>query len=204
MFNKYIVALIISLFANFHVGLNEALALDVPNFPSCTNISAPLKVSYDNGTHGIAGRTEIYTGSDKVYQISPETLTQCFCATNGAGVQTNWWEAASLTENQIQVFKNEGWIYIPNGALWGLKETAYLAKNADFSCKNGTSGGSSSSSNSGQGSILDGISTSVGNVLGLAFTGNIMTIIELILAGMILIAGGFIFKRKPSKKPRSR
>lgn len=199
MSNKYLLALIITSFTYIRLGIGEVLAVNVPSFPSCPNISAPLKVSYDNGTHGIAGSTDNFSGSDKVYQVSPDTLAQCFCGANGAGIQTNWWRVSSLDDSQIKVLKQDGWVYIPNGALWGLEETAYLAKNTDFQCS-GTSGsgsiGSSSSSNSGQGSVLGAISTSIGDVLGLAFTGNIQAILELVIAGMAFILGGIILKKK--------
>ena len=76
-----------------------------------------------------------YTGSDIVYQLDSGNLAQCFCSTNGEGIQTNWWKDSSLTAEEHQILINSGWIYVPNGALWGLEETQYMTFNSNFSCK---------------------------------------------------------------------
>ncbi len=145
----------------------KAHAQTVPSFPSCSNPQGSVKVSYSEGTHGIVGNGGTFTGSDTVYTLSKGTLTQCFCADNGDGTQTNWLHAASLTEAEIQVLKNQGWISVPNGQLWGLAAGEWLAFNSSFSCSGGG------------GQILAASTGTRGNVLGLATTGNIVTIYAL-------------------------
>ncbi|OGG14692.1 hypothetical protein A2875_05030 [Candidatus Gottesmanbacteria bacterium RIFCSPHIGHO2_01_FULL_46_14] len=144
----------------------KAYAQTVPSFPSCSNPQGSVKVSYSEGTHGIVGNGGTFMGSDTVYTLSEGTTTQCFCADNGDGTQTNWWHAASLTEAEIQVLKNQGWISVPNGALWGLTEGEWLAFNNSYSCQ-------------GRGQILAASTGTGGDVLGLATTGNILTIYAL-------------------------
>lgn len=170
-------------------GLNTsfALAYQIPNFPACSNPQGNLIVSYDSGTHGVVGGLA-YSGSDKVYKISDDNLIQCLCTIDGQGIQTNWWKASSLDESEIEELKRSGWIYIPNGSVWGLDQGAYIAKNISYSClsDNGTGGGDSSSSNT---------SSSVGQVLGLAFTGNIRLIYAILILGLISLAYGQILHR---------
>lgn len=111
-----------------------------PDFPLCSNPQGTLKVSYDSGTHGIVGGTS-GTGSDTVYYTGEDTLMQCFCSTNGSGIQTNWWKISSLTQDEIDQLKKLGWTYIPSGANWGLDDSSYMAKNIDYTCGGGGGGG---------------------------------------------------------------
>lgn len=181
----------------------EAFAYETPNFTSCVNPQGDIKVNYDTGTHGIAGKTGTYQGKDTVYKTSENALTQCFCAVDGVGIQTNWWKIPSLTQSEIKSLEAQGWIYIPNGALWGLDNAPYLAKNSDFSCKssNGNGGGGgggisgSSSSSNGSGGSISG-SGGIGQVLGLASTGNTVFVLATALtSGMSLLLGLFLKKR---------
>lgn len=110
-------------------------AAPIPSFPSCVSPQGTVKVHYDRGTHGIVGNPNTFTGRDTVYQLTNDTLTQCFCADDGAGIQTNWWRATSITEEQKKQLEGEGWKFIPNGADWGLENTSYYAKNNEFTCK---------------------------------------------------------------------
>jgi hypothetical protein len=122
------------------------LALDVPNFPSCQSPTGILRVSYDSGIHGIVGDAGQFVGSDRVYTVSDSNLIQCFCSTEGRGIQTDWWKQASLSESQINTLRNLGWFYIPSGLLWGLDDAPYFAKNTNYSCgSNGGSGGGGTS-----------------------------------------------------------
>lgn len=163
----------------------RVFAQTVPTFPSCLNPQGTLKVSYSEGTHGIAGSTSIYTGSDTVYRLSDETLIQCFCADDGNGIQTDWWKASTLSENEVQVLKNQGWVYVPNGALWGLTADPYLTKNSDYSCGSGgpsfaeasTYAEASADKSAGEGGIGGGGNVlggelDLGSILGLATTGS--------------------------------
>lgn len=180
----------------FSLNAASAHAAVVPKFPSCVNPQGNLKVNYPDGTHGIAGNTSTYTGSDSVYTLSENTLMQCFCAADGSGIQTNWWKVSSLTQNEIDLLVNSGWTYIPNGALWGLDNATYLAQNSNFSCK------SSNTSNNSGGSSTDqvaGVSFDAGQVLGLASTGNLQYILSFFTLGVL----SFILGSKLSK-PKKR
>ena len=153
----------------------------IPTFPRCENPQGTIKVSYSSGTHGIPGSSATNTGSDDVYTLSESTLTQCFCTDNGDGTQTNWWKVSSLTLDQIELLLSQGWVYIPDGSLWGLQEDPYLARNRKYECDKdeGKDGHLSDDgdradkkdNDGGIGSVL-GINIG-GQVLGLATTGNI-------------------------------
>ncbi len=218
MKTQALLAILLTIFT-LSFGSNSALAIDVPNFPTCSNPQGTIKVSYSDGTHGIVGDGAQYTGSDTVYQLDNGNLMQCFCSTNGQGIQTNWWKDGSITTEQRQILINSGWINIPNGALWGLEETSYFAKNADFSCGSGNNdssgnggrdGGDGRSdglgcashdcSNQGQGGQVLGISTSIGEVLGLASTGGNYLPFILATIGLSSLGAGLLLNRKTSKK----
>lgn len=127
---KFVLALLGAL-----VFVPSVYAIDgVPAFPSCVSPSGTLQVSYDTGVHGIVGDPSEHVGSDKVYLLGDSNLVQCFCSTNGAGIQTNWWRVSSLSQDQIDQLAKDGWTYIPDGSAWGLDQTAYMAKNTNFSC----------------------------------------------------------------------
>lgn len=189
---------------------NTALAqVTAPTFPLCANPQGIVKVQYNAGTHGIVNDSTTRTGSDTVYTLTNETLTQCFCAIDGNGIQTNWWKVSSLTTDEVNLLVTQGWHSVPNGALWGLEETPYLAINSSYGCKpageveNTTFNSSSTSSsdpNSTSGQVLAtttnsgqvlGI-TSQGQVLGLATTGNIQTIFVLMILSLISLPVGYV------------
>lgn len=169
---------------------SPVVAQTIPSYPSCLNPQGTVKVSYSEGTHGIVGRSGEYKGSDTVYTLNDNQVAQCFCANDGKGIQTNWLKADGMSEAEIQVLKNQGWVYIPNGALWGLSNTPYVAYNTDYSCKGDSTG-------------VGGASDSSGNILGRAFdsiqelagTGNIATIYALLTAGIASLLVGVIIKR---------
>jgi len=161
----------------------KTFAVTTPSFPSCLNPQGSLKASYANGTHGIVGSSQNYTGQDTVYQMNDQQVLQCFCDTTGAGIQTNWLKVANLSSDDIKVLENEGWILVPDGSLWGLDKTAYLAKNLSFSCRgsggsNGSSNGSSTSNDPGTTQAVLSAATS------LAGTGNIMTTLSIFILGV--------------------
>lgn len=167
--------------------VSPVLAVTTPTFPSCANPQGTTKVSYSEGTHGIVGSGATYTGKDTVYTLTDDTLTQCFCSSDGQGIQTNWWKASALTENEINILKSEGWIYVPAGLLWGLADSPYVAKNTSYSCLPaqaglpGAIGGVSDT-------VYDGIGG--GEVLGLAATGDSILVYSSFLIGAILLLVG--------------
>lgn len=157
---------------------------ETPNFPSCLNPNGTIKVSYGSGTHGVPGTSNSYSGKDTVYSQNFGNYTQCLCTVNGDGIQTNWWKISSITEDEINSLKASGWIYVPDGSLWGLEKSPYMAKNQTYSCSsNSSSGDSSSSSSSNDSGSVQGIATRFGQVLGLATTGTLPTILNYFLLG---------------------
>lgn len=181
--------ILFTLLLMFLISTSTVYAVEIPNFPSCTNPQGTMIASYDNGLHGVAGGSSYY-GSDRVYKVNDNTIVQCLCTTDGNGIQTNWWKASSLDEGQINTLKSEGWIYIPTGSVWGLDQDAYMAKNVSYSCTSGGTGGGSGSTSS--------TSSSIGQVLGLAFTGNIKLIYSIFVLGVLSLIYGQILHRARS------
>lgn len=67
-----------------------SLAVSTPSFPSCVNPTGQVIASYQDGTHGVPGDTNTYTGEDTVYALNAEQVVQCLCTSNAEGIQTNW------------------------------------------------------------------------------------------------------------------
>ncbi|MEK7165253.1 MAG: hypothetical protein AAB874_00400 [Patescibacteria group bacterium] len=160
-------------------------AVVIPSFPACTDPQGSKKVSYSDGTHGIVGSTATYEGSDTVYTLDGDRLVQCFCPKSGAtGVQSNWWKAVNLSNDDIGVLKNDGWNYVPNGALWGLENAPYVVKNNEYACL-GTGGGE----------IASGVSQKL-DVLGLASTGDVVFVLGSgISAVAFLLLGIYVYRQ---------
>ncbi|OGK26702.1 hypothetical protein A2954_06945 [Candidatus Roizmanbacteria bacterium RIFCSPLOWO2_01_FULL_37_12] len=178
------------IFLNLSVPLSFATTTP-PEFPSCANPQGSIIANYSSGTHGVPGVVTTYQGVDTVYSVSENIVLQCLCTVDGEGIQTNWWKASSLTEEEIESFKSQGWNFIPDGSAWGLDPAYYLAKNVNYTCRS-TGGGESSSSSSSSGVTT----TSIGDVLGLAATGNIKIIYGLIFAGFLSLVFGYLLKEK--------
>lgn len=146
---KKIVIFLFSILSVFlYSGINASkvgAVFDIPQFPSCPNPGGTLIVSYPDGTHGIPGDSNTYTGSDSVYSINSTQNVQCFCASNGSGIQSNWWKAGSISQKDIDTLRNLGWIFIPDGSLWGLDPVAYMVKNENYNCNGGGNGGNGGS-----------------------------------------------------------
>src|SRR3990167_3192719 len=168
----FFVFLFLAIFATSVIAI-----VNVPNFPSCVNPQGTVIASYSSGTHGVPGDSTAYSGSDTVYKINNETLTQCLCTDDGDGIQTNWWKASSLSSQEIENLKTQDWVFVPDGTAWGLDNTSYLSKNSKYSCR-GIGGG--------------------GDVLGLATTGDIKIIYSLLLIGTASLCLGFVLNRKGS------
>lgn len=163
-----------------------------PPQATCITPQGAVIADYSSGTHGVPGNTNNYSGSDKVYNLGNSNALQCFCTTDGSGVDTIWWGSiSSLTQSQIDNFVSQGWIYIPNGALWGLEAKPYLAKNSNYLCSNTGSGGQT-------------ISTNAPEVLGssLAATGGKGIITTFVYASILWLLAGLLLKFKSSKNSR--
>ncbi len=174
----------------FALMAQPAQAVTVPTFPSCTATQGSIIAYYPSGTHGVPGDSTTYTGIDTVYEVDGVRVLQCLCPDNGEGVQTLWWQYDGLSENDLSVLQNQGWIWIANGTAWGLNDAPYLAKNSNFSCvgRGGEVAGSSASTNSSSG--VGGASSpqSYGQVLGaqLAATGTAKWGTAAVLGGALL------------------
>ncbi len=176
-------------------------------FTSCLTPTGTVIADYADGTHGIVGQGSA-TGHDTVYSLGNGNVLQCLCGADGVGVQTNWMPIEELSGDQIKIYENQGWIYVPTGSAWGLSEGAYLAKNISYTC------GGSSTTNSGGGSAggdgrtdgrTDGRSDGLGSIVqaakgsaGLASTGNITFVLSILGAGIFLTLVG-LFMRKNTK-----
>jgi len=157
-------------------------AVNSPAFPSCPNPGGELKADYNEGNHGIPGKLGDQTGSDSVYTIG-ENNVQCFCSTDNQGTQTNWWKISSLTQSEIDQLKNSGWIYVANGAVWGLEETPYMAFNSNYAC---------GSAIGGSGEVQGTSTQESGQVLGAAIlpaTGSWGILVILGLGLFLLLVG---------------
>ncbi len=189
-------------------------AVDAPNFPSCSSPQGQVIASYNNGTHGIPGQEGTFTGSDTVYTLNSDTVMQCFCSDGGQGMQTNWWKASALTQDQISILESQGWYYIPDGSLWGLNSDPYITQNMPFNCKPGspqsTNGGGGSNQGDGR---SDGrsscpectaapqiLSAQTGQILGLADTGDIWILYCVFGLAIVLLGLGSRMLRHSNKR----
>ena len=116
-------------------------AYTVPSFPSCTSPSGTLIASYSSGPHWIPVESGMREGSDAVYSLTDNTNLQCYCDLAGNGIQSDWWKISELTQGEIDTLVGQGWIYVGNGADFGLSAAPYLARNSSFACAGGSDGG---------------------------------------------------------------
>ena len=191
---KAISILTIALIAIF-LNVTNVQAYTLPTFPTCLNPQGEIKAS-NTGTHGVPGDYATYKGIDVVYKLSGDTYMQCLCPENGNGVQTNWWKVSGLSTTEIEELKQKGYVYVPNGIVWGLEEAPYIANNFTYSClaKGGgptpTPGPGPTSTPAPSNNSSSSSSNSVSSVLGLANTGNIKSIYFYTVSGLFLIAVG--------------
>jgi len=149
-------------------------AVEIPRFPSCVNPEGTVIADYASGTHGVPGIATTYTGSDKVYWLGESQVLQCLCP-DEHGIETHWWKYSEVSNDDMKVLLDQGWVYIPTGKAWGLNDDPYLAKNSEYWCGGGGVGGSSGSGDSGSNSGSGGSEGVGGSVLGLsslAMTGS--------------------------------
>lgn len=178
--------LCIAIFLSFVTRPSVVFAATPPAFPACINPQGEVIASYPSGSFGIVGKVGSFAGKDTVYRIGDGALTQCFCPVDGNGIQTNWWKVSNLTTEEINEQVAQGWVLVPDGSAWGLEAVPYLALNIDYSCSTGSVQGTSSLNNSGVG----------GQILGLAATGNIESIMILAIFGTLLVTSGVLIRRK--------
>ncbi len=180
----------ITLFALFGGTTQPAFAVSTPDFGSCLNPQIAASQVNNGDNHGVVGQIASYKGTDTIYTLSNGNVLQCLCPDNGSGIQTNWLKVNDLSETDVNILKNEGWIYVATGSSWGLEDVAYLAKNSNFSCRSESTSTSSSSSNSSSSE-----QKVEGQVLGLASTGSEVAIYGLILAGITSLIAGLLLNK---------
>lgn len=176
-----------------------------PSFPLCPNPGGSQTSGYTTGDHGIAGKPGVYNGSDSVFKIDDNRTVQCYCDNTGNfGIQTNWWKVANITQDEIDTFKNLGWIFIPDGSIWGLDPVPYLAFNSNNTCSGQVGGSSTSSTSNSSTSSNSTQSVGGGDVLGayteFANTGTMGIIVLFFGVGCILIGASILTKSKTSRR----
>src|SRR5471030_172071 len=133
-----------------HLSVQPTLALNTPPLFSCQSPVGSTIAAFDSGSHGIAGDSANYTGSDHVYSIDSDHVLQCFCPTGTSeGIASNWTKLTDPTETNIEYYQKLGWTYVPNGQAWGLDDAAYIVKNDHFACYPEAGGDGGGNSNSG-------------------------------------------------------
>lgn len=187
---------------------------DSPSFPLCTNPQGSVIANYDTGSHAIAGQMSLQDGKDTVYSLDADMqqVTQCFCPpTELNGIQTNWLQASTLSEEEKQQLISNGWIYIANGATWGLANGPYLAQNVTYACnETGESTPpptsvtpapiiaviqSADTNNSSSNNSSTNTSSSQNSPSSLPNTGDSIILIEIISAGLISLTISFLLKK---------
>ena len=102
-----------------------------------------------------------------------------------------------MTQDEIDTLVNLGWYFIPDGSLWGLDPEPYMALNSTYACGGESSNGSSGSSSGSQGTVLAAAATSQGgSVLGLADTGDLVTLYGLSVLGFASIILGTLLQKE--------
>ena len=105
-------------------------------FPACPAPSGSQVAGYPEGWHWIVGEPTLRWGSDYVYRIKDAKYVQCYCSleTKPTGIQTNWLPASLVKEEVKQGLLAKGWLYVANGADFGLENVPFLAQNVASKC----------------------------------------------------------------------
>lgn len=197
MLKTFLFLIVLTLF-----GTSNAFAIsDTPQFPGCPNPGGTQISGYTTGSHGIVGQPGVFTGSDNVFKIDNTRTVQCYCNENGnSGIQTNWWKVTGITQDEINIYKNLGWSFIPDGSVWGLDAEPYLAININNACSGQVGGTTNSSSSSSTNNSGIGGGDVLGAYTEFANTGTMGIIILMFGLGFILIGASILSKSKTSKR----
>lgn len=183
---KNLLAALLIAFAFFLPSKVSAQSIQPPQFPNC-NVppSAEIKANYQDGIHGIPGESGEYKGSDIVFQVTPDMVLQCFCPNDQSeGIQTNWWKVPNISDQDRNIFTKQGWVFVPNGKLWGLDESNYLARNIRYEC-NGVGGiGGANSDILGISTLAATGSTNLSLILGAVGIGISGIVLQLLKRGV--------------------
>lgn len=180
------------------LSVKPSFAVSTP-VSTCLNPQGTIIANHPSGIHGIVGTNSTYEGKDTVYKVSDSQALQCFCPATGLGIQTNWVKASQYSDSEIQILKNQGWVYVVTGAPWGLDDVAYVAQNVNFACS-GSSNGTSSGSSNGSSNSVGGSSHSAMSVLNAATTsfartGTAPFLFQVIGAGFLSLLLGITLKK---------
>lgn len=190
-------------------GMASAAHAQAPEFGSCLNPQWSVsQVNHSsNAQHGVIG-VGSFAGTDTIYK-SGKNVLQCLCTPEGKGYQTNWMSVEGLSSDKIKVYENEGWIYLATGTSYGLDDSAYLAKNIEYTCTEvsctptptvtgtvtPTPTGVGATSTPAPTEAAKGDSAVQNAVTTLANTGNMALISSLLLAGAASLLLGLLLKR---------
>ena len=119
----------------FGVSLLAQANVNPPSFSTCQSFYGTDGdfASHETGTHQIVGGG-LLEGFDNVYSQDGGNYLQCYCPVEGEdGIQTVWWLADDLSEEDVNYYKAMGWFY-ENGLQWNLGDHWYLAKNSASVC----------------------------------------------------------------------
>lgn len=203
---KTSIILLSLLFLQSFASTSFALA-EPPQF-SCQSPVGNTIADFNEGTHGIAGESATFVGSDVVYSVDSDHVLQCFCPSDSnSGIQSNWAKLTDTSEDTINYYQKLGWSYVPNGTAWGLDDSAYIVKNDYYGC-HGDQGGipvsdggstSGSTNSSSDGSSSGNNDLAQGGILGantLAYTGNDQTIFMYVTLGLAFAFLAYRFARE--------
>ena len=157
---------------------------------TCITPTGEKIATYSDGIHGIVGDFRTFTGEDEVFALGNGDALQCFCATDGSGVETIWW--SSFPEDRIDELTTSGWIFVPNGSLWGLEPKPYLTKNTNYACSTSIGGTATELRVNGDSGQVLGENT-------LAATGGKGILLALIFFSSSLLIFGILFKFRLGK-----
>lgn len=131
-----LILIVVSLIGGFYAyNLLAQVSVNPPSFPTCQSLYGTDGdiSSYESGLHQIVGNG-LVDGFDDVYSLGSGNYLQCYCPAEGeGGIQTNWWLADDLPQDDINYYISMGWFY-ENGKQWNLGDHMYLAKNRDSIC----------------------------------------------------------------------
>ena len=108
----------------------------------CGDIHGTLVAKYPSGWHWIVSFSPNQWGADKVKNVGYDNYIQCFCPRKlegfeplfRHGVQTNWLKASNVSNETQQKLLSQDWLWVNNGADFGLAPEPYLAKNIKWDC----------------------------------------------------------------------
>ncbi|HSA83531.1 MAG TPA: hypothetical protein VLF20_01440 [Patescibacteria group bacterium] len=113
---RHILVSIVFLFVFLFAFIGSVSAIVFPDFGSCLNPRIAASQVNSGTNHGVVGSSTAYSGTDSIYRLSDGNVLQCLCQDNGDGIQTIWFRASSMTQEDSAYLLANGWIYVPTGS----------------------------------------------------------------------------------------